>query len=703
LRAQFSGLWACTVFAVCLSGNASAEGTKAVNTFGMPGLVDMPMAGSFTDAQIVTSTAFLDGQQKISLSFQVTPRLTAAFRYSIIDNFRGGDGALFDRSFDLHYRLLDEGRLRPALAVGLRDFIGTGVFSSEYVVASKHLGPDVSVTAGIGWGTLGRVNAFDNPLSSLHSGFDSRPRFAGLGGETNSEQWFRGPAAFFAGAHWHVSDRIGISLEYASDDYADQEASGIIASKSPFNFGLRYEARPGVVIGAQYLQGSTLGVSAHIALNPRFPPSGGDMRPAPIPIALRDGTAQSWAGNVIQDAIPEASRTQVLSAALAQEGLVLEHIEVGASSVRIRLLNTRHESAPQAIGRAARLLSLVMPTHIEQFEIEPSENGVSLSRITLQRRDLERLEYAHNAVESSLAAAEISAAGTGADPITVPVNPFTWSLSPFVGLALFDPSGPARADLGLELGATYAISPNLSISSLVRGKLLGNRDSSSRVSTSILPHVRSDQPLYDKDADIWLERLTLDHFGRLGSDVYTRVSAGYFEEMFAGVSGEVLWKPVTSRFALGAELNYVHQRDTDKLFGFDDYDYDVLTGHVSGYYAFRNGFDAQVDVGRYLAGDWGVTVGLDRRFGNGWSVGAFATLTDVSFEDFGEGSFDKGIRMTVPLSWILGKPSRTMPGMTLRPIQRDGGARLTVSNRLYETVRPYHAPELADQWGRFWR
>ena len=40
---------------------------------------------------------------------------------------------------------------------------------------------------------------------------------------------------------------------------------------------------------------------------------------------------------------------------------------------------------------------------------------------------------------------------------------------------------------------------------------------------------------------------------------------------------------------------------------------------------------------------------------------------------------------------------------TLRPITRDGGARLSVDGRLYESVRGYQQGRLDDQWGRFWR
>ena len=43
------------------------------------------------------------------------------------------------------------------------------------------------------------------------------------------------------------------------------------------------------------------------------------------------------------------------------------------------------------------------------------------------------------------------------------------------------------------------------------------------------------------------------------------------------------------------------------------------------------------------------TFSLSRTFNNGWEIGAYATLTDVKFSTFGEGSFDKGITLKAPL------------------------------------------------------
>jgi hypothetical protein len=680
-----------------------AQEATSLNSFGLPGMIDMPTAESLPDGNLATTIALTQDQARVTLSFQITPRLTGAFRYSRIADFRGSGDALFDRSFDLHYRFVDEGRIRPSLAVGLRDFAGTGIFSSEYVVASKTLAPGLLVSGGIGWGALGTYSSFENPLGSLGETFNNRPGFDGLGGEPSLDSWFRGPASLFAGLRWQVNDRLTLSAEYSSDDRSRQQAGDTDGLVSPFNFGLQYRMGPGTVLGAQLLHGEAVGISAHFLINPRNPPAGGDTSAAPIPVLVRGDAGASWAGAITQDAIPESNRTEVLRVLLENDGIVLDAIAVQEKSVRVRIRNLRHDVEPQAIGRTARALALAMPARIEVFEIEPVQNGVPLSRVTLQRSMLERLDYAPDQVAQSLAATAITAGANDVPLQTLPFDRFTWNVGPYTGLSLFDPDSPVRLDAGVQVAAGYAFTPSFSVSGAVRGKVLGNRDEVTRRSDSILPRVRSNRSLYDKASDVWLQRLTLDHFGKLSDDLYTRVSAGYFEEMFGGVSGEVLWKPVNSSFALGVEINHVFQRDNDRLFGFDDYGYDVTTGHVSAYYAMKNDFDLQLDLGRYLAGDWGATLGIDRRFANGWKVGAFATLTDVPFADFGEGSFDKGIRVSVPISWFLGKPNRSSADLTIRPILRDGGARLVVQNRLYPILRDYHAPEMRDQWGRFWR
>ena len=213
--------------------------------------------------------------------------------------------------------------------------------------------------------------------------------------------------------------------------------------------------------------------------------------------------------------------------------------------------------------------------------------------------------------------------------------------------------------------------------------------------------VRTDSNKYREQGDPALERLTADYVFKLRPDVYGRVSVGYLETMFGGISTELLWKQADKNWGLGAEINHVKQREFSQGFGFQDYT--TTTGFVSAYFGLPKGFEGQVNVGRYLAGDVGATFRVDRTFGNGWRVGAYATLTDVSAEDFGDGSFDKGIQLDIPLSWALGTPSKKVVSNKLATQARDGGARLNIENRLYGTIRDTHGTALSSAWGRFWR
>jgi hypothetical protein len=213
-------------------------------------------------------------------------------------------------------------------------------------------------------------------------------------------------------------------------------------------------------------------------------------------------------------------------------------------------------------------------------------------------------------------------------------------------------------------------------------------DTITRDANSVLPHVRSDIARYLKEGDTGLDSLYLQKRGNLGRDTYYRAYAGVLEEMYSGVGTEILYSPFGSRLAFGFNLNWVKQRDYDK--DFDLLDYSVVTGHVSAYWATPwYNYDIALHVGRYLAKDKGATIEVRRTFDNGWMVGAFATFTDVSAEDFGEGSFDKGIYLKVPLDQILPGNTRSSYSNTIRSIQRDGGQRLNgFGSSLWYDLRP---------------
>jgi len=688
-------------------GRAEPSITRSYSAFGTPGLVDMPTAEMAPDGELAGTYGQIAGQTRAALTFQITPRLSGSFRYSVIPDFDGPGQNRYDRSFDLGFALVDEGRIRPAVVVGLRDFIGTGLYSSEYVAATKGIGPGgaLRVTAGLGWGRLATRNeVFRTDAERVEVEVVT-------GGTANLETLFSGPVAAFAGARWRASDRLSFAVEYSSDAYTDETARGLIAPQSPWNIGLDYEVARGVRLSAFAVQGSEVGLQVAFTLNPLAPPAGPGLDPAPLPVQQRPPRsvdALGWSGAWAADAATTAARRAALAAALAGEGIVLDGAAIGPEDATLRIVNTRWSATAQSIGRTARAMARELPASVERFTIVTIVDGTPHSAVRLTRSDVENLETAP--AEAILARATVNGGtgGTGASgengPEMIRLQPyprFASSLGPFLELSLFDPDQPVRYAAGLQLTADLDLGPGVEISGALRQPVLGTLDEITRESNSVLPRVRSDFARYVDDFAPRLERLTISRYGRPGDATYSRVSAGYLERMFAGLSGEVLWKPADRRLALGLEVNAVRQRAFDDPFGLQDYE--VVTGHASLYSTFGNGFFGQLDVGRYLAGDDGATVSLDRVFGNGWRVGAYATFTDVPFEDFGEGSFDKGIRLVVPLQWLTGIPTRSTFSTVVQPVTRDGGARLNVANRLYPRVAGDHLPAIRDRSGRFWK
>ena len=656
-----------------------------LNAYGMPGLVEMPTAESLPDAQIAATIAGSSSQRMVTLTFQAAPRLTGAFRYGRFDGVR--DFILYDRSFDLQYRLLDATGPWPALAIGLRDMVGTAVNSSEYLVATKTLGAGVTATVGLGWGRMGSHGGVANPL-----GWDTRVMDVGLGGTPDSGAWFHGPMATFGGLDWQANATTRLTIEYSSDAHQEEVDRGVVDYRSPINVGLNYAASPGVVVGAQVLHGSMIAANVTLTFNPKTPPAGGDRSPAPAPFADGSETTTDF-----------ATLSKTIERDLRAEGITLVGLTLSGDTAVLQVENTRHPLVAQMIGRTARVLAADLPANIKIFAVEPTAQGMPVARVSLERDSLQALEYNADQAALGLAAATFSPAEMGADLDLGQTPPFSWGVTPYISLSLFDPESPLRGDVGLQSTAKYAFSPNLSISGAVRLKVAGNAGSSDRASGSVLPHVRSDALFYAQEGASGLENLTVDHFGKIGPELFTHISAGYLEPMFAGVMTEVLWQPVASRLSLGAEVGHVMQRDTDKLFGVQDYNYQVTLGHLSAFYNLNHGYQVQVDAGRYLAGDWGSTLTVSRAFDNGWKVGVFATKTDVSYEDFGEGSFDKGFVITAPLAWITGQHSTTAAHVTLRPILRDGGAQLDIRNRLHDLLQGYGRGTMAATWGTFWR
>lgn len=681
---------AASLIALTASGAAAQDWKPSFTLHGDAGLIDMPTAGRFGDGTLAATIAHVGPHNRVNLAFQITPRLTGVLRYNL--EAKPGGGNDLERGIDLRYRIFDEGQYMPAISVGMRNIVGNGRDSAEYIVASKSFGSRVQVTAGLGWGRLAGRGAFANPLGS-----SIRP--ATPAGPIGVNPVFQGKAAGFAGIEYALSDAWRVKAEYSSDAYTREAANGQMSARTPFSFGVTYSPSRRFQFGAYAVQGRDYGVTASLIVDPNRGYALQGVDPAPLPVGIADpAAAASWTATPGFD----AQTASILSNAMSNDGLVLLGLETRGHIMRVRFENTQYRAEAQGLGRMARVLSQIAPAGVTEFHLEPVALGVPKSRVVIRRADLEALENELGAAERLFETTEFREAG-GTDGMTmVPSDApkFGWSISPYFSFAQVGPQDRFQYQVGLEGSFRYDFAPNLFVSGAVRQRAHGNEQSAPVLPRGNFPVVRRDRGEYMLAKGPQLERLTVTHLGRAAPGVYTKLTAGYLERMYGGLSAEVLWKPVESRLGLGAQVTYAAKRDYAGL-GFQNYS--TTTGFVSAYYEFDNDFVGRVDVGRYLAGDYGATLSLAREFPNGWRVGGYVTMTNMSPQDFGKGRYDKGLTLSIPVNWVLGTPTRETRPVTIGAESSDGGQRVKTGQELYSLIRDGHRKDLADSWGRFWK
>ena len=661
------------------------------NNFGLPGIIDLPTAKRFPDGELIVTQQLHKSLARSGISFQALPRVGVSFRYT--GHGTNGNEAYgrvnHDRSFDAHISVLDEGTYLPALSLGLRDFIGTGWYSSEYIAGTKSIG-NLEITAGLGFGRLAGRNSFSNPCGTLSAKFKNRQssrKSGDRGGTFGNIIWFQGDASAFYGIQYHISDKITISSEYTPDLMSRENS--YLDVRSPWNFGTSYQLNNYVNVSAQYLHGSQVSVTAHISVNPSRPPLLGGKELAPVPMRLRGEGTQSL--NVRDDSI--------IRKVLAVDGFEIQHLKITDDTVSITIKNTKYRSTAQSVGRDASTIQRFTSNEDKYSNI----SFLSQSIITGSYRvDLKKVtEEQFNPVLKAQKVRSILAIDVDTLPVGENDQRFSWGLGPYITHRLFNPDLPLSLETGAEVKAGYQIHKS-KISGAVRKSVLTNLTDNKRRSNSTLPRVHSDWPLYDMEGQSGhIHDLTLSYVENLAPGLYGRVHAGLLEPFFAGVGGELLYKPAQWPIGVGIDIHRVRKRAYDMRF--DLLDYETTVGHLSVYYDAGGMFDVEINAGRYLAGDWGATTTISRKFGSGWEVGGYATLTDVPFDTFGEGSFDKAIYVSIPIDWIISAPTQSQRRLTLRPITRDGGANLFSSRKLYRYIERTQNAQFHREVGRLWR
>jgi hypothetical protein len=684
------------------------------SNYGTIGLIQMPSARFYPEGTLAFSFTDVDPYLKGSIVAYPFSWFEASYQYIDINNARYSDIEAFsgnqtykDKSFSAKFRVFSERNFLPQIAVGARDIAGTGVFSSEYFVASKKI-RNIDLSIGLGWGKISG-NSIRNPLIDISDRFKSREinSLKSAGGEFNLDSFFAGPAGLFAGAEILIPNSKGlrVKIEYDSTDYKKEgfpfgresfkyAFEPVLPQQSKFNFGIVYPVSRNFHLKLNHVKGNTIsfGFSLQAELGPKDPLIKKNDRHKPV----EDAT-------IIRKVNEKEQRYVYLTALkyLNERGLFVQAADINKDKLEVVYSQSTHASWIRSSGRVARVLNDIAPNYIKEFSIANVNGGFGTHKVTIPREtfqnNLEYKDFRLTAREATISDFNYDSQSYAFQPEAKFPSTF-WNLAPALRSQIGGPDGFYFGDMRLSFHSETLFSPALSFVAKMSAGILNNFDELKLASDSVLPHVRTDIVKYLKESeDFAIERLQFNYFHKYSKNLYFKGSFGLFEPMFGAIGGEMLYRPFSENYGIGAELWRVKQRSYKQNFSFRNYE--TSTGHINFYYREpRTNVLVSLKGGRFLAGDSGINFDFERRFKSGLRMGIFFSKTDISKAEFGEGSFDKGFYFHVPVEIFFQKHSKGLAGFGLRPITRDGAQILVHSHHLWGVTEQTQLATITRDW-----
>ncbi|MGL4448849.1 MAG: YjbH domain-containing protein, partial [Shewanella sp.] len=302
---------------------------------------------------------------------------------------RSGDQSYKDKGLDGKLRLWMESAYLPQVAIGVRDVMGTGLFDSEYVVASKRY-KDLDFTLGLAWGNMGQSGNSSNPFCEVSDSWCERDdSVSGNGGKFELGKMFHGPAAWFGGVEYQTPWRpLRLKLEYDGNDYSREFATdyGALAHDSAWNFGAVYRVNDNLETQLSWQRGNTLmwGATFRTNFNELSPAhldvAQASYQPAQVPTTLG---AVAWA---------DLSNDLATNAGWQQADIYLNQTQE-TPRVMVLAKQGKYRDRREAYTRASVLAANALPLAVEQVTLLERKGEFLLQESVM---DLASVRAAHS-------------------------------------------------------------------------------------------------------------------------------------------------------------------------------------------------------------------------------------------------------------------------------------------------------------------
>ncbi len=573
-----------------------------------------------------------------------------------------GYGNNKDKSVDLKFQFIPEGKYVPALAVGIMDPSGTRLLASQYIVTSKQIFP-FDFTLGLGNGRFGA-----KPLLASGNGVDMELF-------TDPKQWWE-DAQLFYGIQFTPSDKYALMVEYSPVkfhkmslyDVSDAEKYFHEPVPSKVNFGLRWKPFAWTEIDLSYQRGEQAGINVALDF---------DMGKPIIPIY----------DSVYREEQPMrvSPLEERLITALCHSGFSDIGVSMDGSNLWIDARNERYYYSTKAISVIMGLVQEIAPETLQDVSITLTENRLPVMRFSATRSDIKEWHADKLTARELLYLSRLDTGMANTPDLQrSQTKLLRYGFRPVIESFLNDPSGFFKARLGLEVWTSYHPWKGASFVAALEGYPLNNI---STVNEPLSIPVRSDIALY-KEQNVALGKFMFDQIVKTSHEVHARISGGILEIQYAGLDGEVAMPMLDGRIMAGFSCSVLKKRDPDNPLKLKEDDVKDL--YTTAFWNTRVNFPEQdisfdVKAGRFLAGDLGARFTVSK-FINGVIVSAWYGITDTSkfTDEFNRGYRDSGLLVTIPLRLFKGEDSRTSYWYSLSPWTRDVAQDISHYNSLFD-------------------
>lgn len=592
------------------------------------------------------------------------------YLYSDIKAFSGNQ-TYKDKSFSMKLNLIEESDRFPALSLGFRDFIGTGKFSGEYLVSSKKIG-DFDFTVGLGWGNISHTTGIENPFINLNEDYAFRDNnYSGKGGNFEFTKYFRGEKVSSFYGFEYLNKRSGLRFKM---DYSPSFPFNYRKS-SDYSFGLAIPASRFIDLNIFKHRGTDLGFGISYKANYSKNIVKKSTQIPKLIFSEKDKLILKEDDEVFGG---------TLNLYLGKYGLFLQKVTQKDDEIFLTISQETYRNQNLATKRVIQSVKDILETrNISRVSINHQFSNYNTNQVSFSLdKFLRFLENKYSLLELRRHLEfknfrEIHGKDIFKGNINFPI--YSWGISPNLKNHIGAPEAFHSGQIGVFFSGGVMIDKTSHFDATLSVSLYDNLDQLRLEAYSRLPKVRSDIREYLKSGQNSIARMTFTkYFDPLylqNGSIISGFKIGLFEEMYGGAGIGFLYKDVTKPWYLTADFNWVKQRSFDQRFDFRKYE--TFTGHLKFVWNTPlDGVRLSISGGRYLARDNGFTINLAKSFKSGFTLGFFATRTDISVEEFGEGSFDKGIFFSIPLD-LVSKSYRTeYAKFVWRNLTRDGGALL---------------------------